>query len=246
MSFSTCLLLCGGTMRPLMRYAPTRLFLRRAGAATAALTPCECRGASSTASSQRDGMQSKGSVSQRSAGVDELKAPCKAELGTEALPSFARLLVRVAEGAKGLLGRIAPAPSPQSECCSAAFTCCPTALHSLNAHTRRNHAPAALPHVLVKHPNFSTLARVSYLPGASVKDLTKAIIAELELGLNFSDLRLFLPPEGSQKKPLLPLSALEPLESQGVTAGCVVHVQRAVTGELHERPTRACTLCLAT
>ena len=90
------------------------------------------------------------------------------------------------------------------------------------AHTRP--APLALPFVLIKHPRFSTPTRVSFLPGATAKDLAKAAVAELGLSKPFGDLQVCL----EQGKPL---SELEPLEAQGVTAGSVVHLEQVVTCE---------------
>ena len=72
--------------------------------------------------------------------------------------------------------------------------------------------------MLLKHPRYLAPIRVSLQPGATVKDLIKAFIKELGLGVSILDLQVRL----AQGKPL---GLLEPLEEQGITAGSVVHIE---------------------
>ncbi len=79
-----------------------------------------------------------------------------------------------------------------------------------------------MPYVLAQHPDLPRAKRVSYMPGASVNDLTKAAIVKLELGVTFADVNLCL----EKGKPLCGLTQVEAL---GITAGTVVYVERVET-----------------
>ena len=84
--------------------------------------------------------------------------------------------------------------------------------------------------MLLKHPSSPSPIKVRFLPDATFRDLAKAAIAEFGLRVHFLDLQLRL---GQEK----PLSALEPLEAQGVTAGCVVHVCKCFLAQSAPPPT---------